>query len=162
MNDLAAMYESQGNYGKAEALFSKVLEVRRRVLGPVHPVTLGTLTSVGRVLVEQQKYDEGEPFLREALSGHEKKDPDRWPFFNTESLLGAALAGEGKYVEAEPLLLSGYEGLNRREPRVPWPNRVALQQALDRLIQLYDDWGKPQNAAQWKQRSQLRAAGHRQ
>jgi hypothetical protein len=152
------MYESQGTYGKAETLFSKVLEMRRRVLGPEHPVTSGTLTSVGRVLLEQHRHVEAEPLLREALSGHEKRNSDAWPRFNCQSLLGAALAGQGKYSEAEPLLLSGYEGLIQKESKIPFANRSALEQAVNRIVELYRDWGKPEKAAEWRNEAQVRGA----
>jgi len=151
-NDLAAMYESQGKYEQAEALFAEVLEARRRVLGPDHPVTSSTLASVGRVRLRQRKFAEAEPVLREALNGQEKKSPDGWPRFNSQSLLGGALAGEGEYGEAERLLLSGYEGLIQRESKIPWPLRSVLEQAGDRIVQLYQDWNKPGKAAEWRVR----------
>ena len=152
MNDLASMYESQGNYARSEALFTEVLEARRRVLGPEHPVTWGTLASVGRVRLRQRKYAEAELVLREALNGQETKSPDGWPRFNSQSLLGGALAGEGKYEEAERLLLSGYDGLIQRESKIPWPLRWAVEQAGDRIVQLYQDWSKPEKAAEWRAR----------
>jgi hypothetical protein len=36
MNILAILYRNQGNYAYAEPLFTRVLEVRRRVLGEEH------------------------------------------------------------------------------------------------------------------------------
>jgi hypothetical protein len=40
MNNLANVYAQQGEYGKAETLHTRILEIRRRVLGPEHPDTL--------------------------------------------------------------------------------------------------------------------------
>ena len=158
MNDFASMFESKGDYQQAHALFAKVLEARQHVLGEEHPVTLNTLTSVGRVLLKQRKYAEAVPFLRAALSGLEKRSPDAWGRFNSQSLLGAALAGEGTYGEAEPLLLSGYNGLVERESRIPFPLRPAIEQAGKRILQLYRDWGKPEKVAAWQEKVHVTTA----
>ena len=43
LNNLAALYESQGNYGKAEPLYVRSLAILEKVLGKEHPsvATLG-------------------------------------------------------------------------------------------------------------------------
>jgi non-specific serine/threonine protein kinase/serine/threonine-protein kinase len=161
MNDLASMFEGKGDCERAQALFGKVLELRRHVLGQEHPVTLNTLTSLGRVLLKQQKYAEAEPLLREALVGMAKRSPDAWARFNSQSLLGETLAGQRKYSEAELLLLSGYNGLLERESRIPFSLRPALEQAGERVVQLYRDWGMPEKAAAWRERLQVTAADPR-
>ena len=60
--------------------------------------------------------------------------------------------GQKKYAKAEPLLLSGYEGLKAREARIPVPAKIRLTEAIDRLVQLYEAWGKPEQAAQWREK----------
>jgi hypothetical protein len=73
------------------------------------------------------------------------------------SALGACLLGQKKYAEAEPLLLKGYEGLRQHEERIPASfRRTRLTEALGRLVQLYDEWAKPDEAAKW--RKELEAA----
>src|SRR5262249_41095412 len=84
------------------------------------------------------------------LAIREKKLPEHWSRSNAQSLLGAALASQKKYAEAEPLLLAGYQGLKAREKDLPAAAKKNLPEALDRLIKLYEDWGKPDQAAQWK------------
>jgi len=70
------------------------------------------------------------------------------------SLLGASLSGQGKYADAEPLLLQGYDGLVQQQASMPpylnAPRRIT--ESLERLVQLYDAWGKPTQAAEWKQK----------
>jgi hypothetical protein len=66
-------------------------------------------------------------------------------------MLGAVLADQGKYAEAEPLLLSGFEGLVQRETSIPQASRAALQQAGERIVQLYQAWSKPEKAAAWRE-----------
>ena len=70
------------------------------------------------------------------------------------SLLGASLAGQKKYADAEPFLLQGYQGLQQRQaslaPHLNAPRRIT--ESLERLVQLYDAWGQPAQAAEWKQK----------
>src|SRR5687767_789822 len=94
----------------------------------------------------------GNVMLREALVTYEKTMPDNWQNFYTRSLLGGALAGQKNFVEAESPLISGYEGMKLREVRIPAYNKVLLQKALERLVQLYTDWGQPGKAAAWKEK----------
>ena len=51
---------------------------------------------------------------------------------------------------AESLLISGYQGLKQREDKMPVPAKIRITEALDGLIQLYDDWGKPEEAQKWQ------------
>lgn len=65
--------------------------------------------------------------------------------------LPARVAG---VADAEPLLLQGYEGLVQRQSSMPpilnAPRHVT--ESLERPVQLYDAWGKPAPAAEWKQK----------
>jgi eukaryotic-like serine/threonine-protein kinase len=152
MHNQALMYESEGRYQEAKALFARTLEIRRRVLGEEHPNTLATMASLGLTLLDQNKYAEAEPLLRSALAHREKATPDVWQRFQAQSLVGASLAGQKKYDAAEPLLLSGFEGLLQRETRIPHPERDTLQNAGVWIIRCYQDWGKPEKATAWRQK----------
>jgi hypothetical protein len=90
--------------------------------------------------------------LREILVIRQKKQPDTWTTFYTQSQLGASLLGQKRYAEAEPLLLAGYEGMKQREAKIPAQVKVRLTEALERLVQLYDAWGKPEQAKEWRQK----------
>jgi hypothetical protein len=61
------------------------------------------------------------------------------------------LVGQKKYAEAEPLLLAGYKGMHQREDKIPVVDKVRLAEALERLVQLYDAWSKPEQAKEWRQ-----------
>lgn len=58
--------------------------------------------------------------------------------------------GQKKYTEAEPILLKGYEGMKQRDAKIPKEGKVRLTEAVTRLVQLYDAWGKPAEAAKWR------------
>jgi hypothetical protein len=82
----------------------------------------------------------------------EKKTPNDWRTFETQSLLGASLLDQKKYAEAEPELIRGYEGLKAREERIPAPSRKALTETVEWIIQLYDARGKTGKADEWRKK----------
>ena len=66
--------------------------------------------------------------------------------------MGASLSGQKKYAEAEPLLLEGYQGMVARKDRMGVPDRYHLDRAREWIVQLYQDWGKPAKAAEWRKK----------
>jgi hypothetical protein len=93
---------------------------------------------------------EAEPLLREGLAIREKATPDDWRRYDAMSMLGAALLGQAHQAEAEPLIVPGYEGLKARESRISMPQRSRLREAAERVIRLYEEWNKPDQATAWK------------
>ena len=61
-----------------------------------------------------------------------------------------AAAATAKFTEAEPLLVQGYEGMQQREAAIPPEGKIRLNEALQRLVDLYTAWGKPDEAAKWQ------------
>jgi hypothetical protein len=129
-------------------------EMKRTIaeLGPDHPETAGLQALLGLHLLQQEKYADAEPMLRECLATRAKQMPDSWLFFNAKSMLGGSLLGQQKYAEAEPLLLDGYEGMRQREKTIPEPARVRLTEGLERIVQLYDAWCKKGQADTWRKK----------
>jgi len=115
MNNVAELYLRQNRYAEAESMFNDLLAMRRRLLKADHVNITNVLASLGGMKLEQGRYVEAEPLLREALDGQRKTGPDTWRRYYTESLLGACLTGLGKYAEAEQILLSGYKGVLARQ-----------------------------------------------
>ncbi len=98
-------------------------------------------------------WSDAEPVLREGLVIREKLEPDVWNTFNAQSLLGEALAGQKKFAEAEPLLLQGQEGIEKRADKIPGIYRLERRsEAVKRLVQLYQWWGKPEKVAEWRKK----------
>jgi tetratricopeptide (TPR) repeat protein len=69
MRSLASVYATQGEYARAEALFSRALEVCRRALGPEHPATLATLSEIASMYQQQGKYALAEANAAQVLAG---------------------------------------------------------------------------------------------
>jgi eukaryotic-like serine/threonine-protein kinase len=148
--EAAETYERAGRIDRALPLHREAVADARHSLASDDPELAGALAALGDVLRKAQQHDEAEKILGECLAIREKKEPDDWRTFNTRSMLGGALLGQKKYDDAEALLLQGYEGMKQREAKIPKEGKVRLTEALERLLQLYDAWGKPEKAAEWR------------
>ena len=137
---------------KAEPLWREHAAFRRDEAGADSQLYTLVLAALGANLLHQQKPADAEPILHESLLIREKSEPDAWTTFNTQSMLGGSLLGQKNYADAEPLLLAGYEGMKEREAKIPPQGKPRLTEALERLVQLYDAWGKPDQGAEWRGR----------
>jgi hypothetical protein len=54
----------EGRYAEAEKLDRETLDIRRRVLGPEHPVTLTSMNNLAIVLADEGRYAEAEKLDR--------------------------------------------------------------------------------------------------
>jgi eukaryotic-like serine/threonine-protein kinase len=133
----------------AETYAAQVLTGQRHALGPEHPDTMSSAADLALACQSRAEFAESEPLAREALDFYQRTQPDDWQRFRAESLLGASLARQKKYAEAEPLLLSGYQGMLARKNRMAVPDWYHLDCGSERIVQLYQTWGKPQKAAEW-------------
>jgi serine/threonine protein kinase/lipopolysaccharide biosynthesis regulator YciM len=106
----------------------------------------------GFALLKLKKYAEAEPLLRDALTVREKKDSDYWATFHTKSMLGASLLGQKQYEVAEPLLLNAYEGMKSREKQMSPQARPRLTEAIEYLVQLYDETDRKDLAEEWRKK----------
>jgi tRNA A-37 threonylcarbamoyl transferase component Bud32 len=154
MRNIAGFYRTQGRYAESEELYIKVLEHWRRAKGAENLDTLLIEQSAGYVMLLEKKYSEAEPLLRTSMAGLAKTNPDGWQRFNSQSMLGASLAGQGKHADSEPLLISAYEGMLQRKASIRSVDRLYLQKAGEWIVQLYQDWQKPDRAAEWRERLQ--------
>jgi serine/threonine protein kinase len=146
---LAAVLRSQKKLPETEELYRHVLAIRRNVLRADHQNIADVLLNLTSLLLSQKRYKEAEPLALECLEIRRKGLPKgHWMIADTKSSLGAALSGQGKYEEAEPLLLAGYQELLAEPP--PAAMRRRTGDALDRIVELYEMWGKNEEGAKWR------------
>jgi eukaryotic-like serine/threonine-protein kinase len=150
VSGLASLYQREGKYALAATSAAQVVTGLRRAFGPENPDTAAAEADLALAYVSQGKFAEAEPVARAALEAGKKVQPDDWQRYRAASLLGESLAGQKKYAESEPLLLEGYQGMLARKERIAAPDRCHLDLAHQWLIQLYQAWGKPDKAAEWK------------
>lgn len=146
----AAVFEDAKQYAKAESWRRKWLAVVKQQAGAQSATYFSELASLGLNLLDQQKWTDAEPVLREVLVYRQKAQPEVWTTFNTQSMLGGALLGQKKYSDAEPLLMQGYQGLKQREKSIPRQGATRLPDALNRLILLYTVTNKPDEVKKWQ------------
>jgi serine/threonine protein kinase/lipopolysaccharide biosynthesis regulator YciM len=150
MNNLADCYTQMKEPAKGEPLLRELAAAIKEKAGAESRAYAVQLAALGTNLLQQSRFTDAEAVLRECLAIREKEQPDDWSTFNAKSMLGASLVGQKHYAAAEPLLVQGYEGLQQRRDKVPPKSKVNLTEALGRLVQLYDAWGKPDQATKWQ------------
>jgi tetratricopeptide (TPR) repeat protein/tRNA A-37 threonylcarbamoyl transferase component Bud32 len=143
---LALSLEAQGRFAEAEELLRQALDIEIEVLHKGAPEVGRTLANIGRVAAKQGRLADAEHELREALKILDVRAPEIWVRYDARSTLGGVLSDQGKFAEAELLLLPSYEEL-ARDP-LTWPDREC--DALQRIVRLYEAWGKPDEAATWR------------
>ena len=138
----------QGHVDEAESCFRAILEVAHREVGAKHLQTMVAQEGLGGLLIETNRPGEAEPLLREALASRE----DRFGashFFTatTRGRLGESLIGLGRFAEAEPLLQRSFADLDTG--LVPTQRPYFLPAAAQRLVTLYEAWGRTEDAERW-------------
>lgn len=59
---------------------------------------------------------------------------------------------QNRHAEAEPLVVGGYEGMKSRKSTIPATRLSDLAAAATRVVSLYDAWGRPAKAAEWRKK----------
>lgn len=147
---LARVYGEERKYGEARALYTTLLEILRRKMGPRHHNTMDTMASLSELEVQEGNYSEAEPLLRQTWNGLKETSPDYWRTYYIQSVLGAVLMRQKQYAQAEPLLLLGYDGLIQHSDAIPLTSKSNLIDAGEWIVQLYRAWGRSEKAAEWQ------------
>jgi len=142
---LAWSLQAAGKLSEAEPLLRQALELQRTHLPGGSREIAGTIILLGWVLLDSCKLEEAQGLLRAGLEI--RRMTDAQPLIgSSESLLGECLTCLGRYDEAEPLLVGGYEAIRGAQSGRPeWISR-----AQQRVIRLYEAWGKPDQAERWR------------
>ncbi len=105
---------------------------------------------LGNVMTTSSRFEKAELLLRETLAIIDERRLKAADVSSVggqaRSVLGQCLAGLGHYDEAESLMLEGYRMLQTVEPM----RRIHTNNARLRLVALYEDWGKPEKANEWR------------
>jgi tetratricopeptide (TPR) repeat protein len=149
---LVRLLEGRGDRDAAEALLRETVAAFRSVTPGDKTWLAIALILHGRCLIRNGKLAEAESVLRECLAlRREVLEPDDWLVGNAMSVLGEALSAQNKFEEAQPLLVEGYERIRDRAWQIPSDYRVVRrQESIQRLIDLYDARGSPEDAARWR------------
>ena len=102
---LGGYYQGRGDLPAAEPFFRRSLDIRERVLGSEHPLTLSTLDNLAHATLELGRLDEAERLSRRVLAARERscglEHPDTAIALTA---VGEVLTKKGEFEAAEPLL----------------------------------------------------------
>ena len=148
-NELAWVRLDQADYVEAESLFLEARTIYRVSLGEKHPRVGSPTLGLARATLARGDLRRAEALAREVESIYRDVFADgHWAVASAESVLGAVLTARGSYDEAEPLVKGGYSAMKA----VRGPQDRYVLQALERVIELYEAWGKPDEVAAWQAR----------
>ena len=151
LTSLGRLLHARGKHAEAEDLYVKALRIRL-VLG-VEDSSAGALNTLdlGQLHLDTGRLETAEPLVVEALEIlRRKKPPAAWEIARAESVFGACLVQRGRYQDAEEKLLGSY----RRLAEARGKQTIHTRDARRRLAKLYDAWGKPEQAATYRDRSE--------
>ncbi|PYL70931.1 MAG: hypothetical protein DMF26_20585, partial [Verrucomicrobia bacterium] len=148
LRNQAISYYQQGRYAESLSKVIEALRIYRESFGPYYDNYPTALIINGLILAKTGQPQEGEKILREAVKIRTDLLPKGhyWVAL-TNSALGECLTIEKRYNEAEPLLLESYESLKSSQGA----NNPRTQLALQRLITLYENWGKLDRARAYRE-----------
>ncbi|MDZ4723273.1 MAG: tetratricopeptide repeat protein, partial [candidate division Zixibacteria bacterium] len=66
LNNLAFLYNTQGQYALAEPLYKRALEIREKALGPDHPNVAGSLENMAALYRATEREKEAEKLEQRA------------------------------------------------------------------------------------------------
>src|SRR5262249_8700233 len=108
---------------------------------------------LARVLLSDGKPQEAEPLFREALATHQRAlAQGHWQLALDQGQLGATLIVLQNYAEAESLLLASHRHLKAQEHSLHPSVKSWIPYFHERVIELYDAWGRPEQAAEWRKK----------
>ena len=163
VHELADLYRLMGRYESAEPFFRRALKVRegvtpeggKRNTDGIDPLDLAqTIRGLGRVLLEQGRYQDAEPLARRALAITEGALGADHPEVATDlDRLGAVYYRQDRLEEAEPLRA---RALAIREQALG-PDHPDVATSLNNLGALYNSQGRSDEAeAHWQRALAIR------
>lgn len=144
---LAIAQTDAGQWQPAEETLRDLLQ-HSLAQNPVPVMEVASYQSaLGALLTATGRAAEAEPLLRAALKTREKVLGPRHPLTAVcRSHWGQCLAKLRRFEEAEEAFLAAWQALSAAPSAVA--NRVA--ELKERLIQLYEDWGRPDQVERWR------------
>ncbi|MEQ8844054.1 MAG: tetratricopeptide repeat protein [Phycisphaerales bacterium] len=142
---LAIAVRDAGDFDRAEALLQESLRTYRMRYGSEHQYVARTLRLIGDVRLSAGDVDGALAALGEMIRIYRVALPsDHWEIANGDVDFGRALAADGRYTDAEPMLLKAEQALTQTEMT------RATRRAQRALAEMYEAWGRPEDAARWR------------
>jgi Tetratricopeptide repeat len=135
----------------AEPLLRTVVEQSARQTPRNDGFYVDSLVLLAQCLTRQHRFNEALPFIQDALRIQEKADPENWKTAVSRSVMGEIYTGMRDFDRAVPLLLAAQKALMaKRNEILPFARESIVRDAVNRLVLLYETWGKPAEAEKWR------------
>ncbi len=148
LDHLAHLCRVTDRYAEAEQFAEELVAMSAKVFHADHPRVAAARFASAKAQIAQAKYELAHTNFEEALRIL-RLEPEKnaIEIGRYQSIFGERLTSAGRYEEAEPLVLEGFEVL------APGDRGAKFSRpALLRIIALYEAWGKPEQAAEWRAR----------
>ncbi len=142
---LPLIYLRKGDLKTAEGYLIEAVEITRSRYGPdIEMYAKGTFDA-GMLLVIEQEYARGEPYLIECRDYWVRNHPDQADRWWSELRLGICLLAQGKNAEALSQLLLFYNAMGTNGKGGDFKGEKDLRWVVEQITQLRDQQGQPLN-----------------
>ncbi len=147
LRTLADRLQEAGRLDEAGPLYEEALSIYRRAYGEDNLFVLSIQFSQAMLLRRRGNYEQALPILEEALEQYQAlfSSEDHPRLADARRELGACLTALGRHDEAEQHLLRSYAAYKKADNLKP-----RQRAALEHLVALYDAWGRPAQAAEYR------------
>jgi tetratricopeptide (TPR) repeat protein/predicted Ser/Thr protein kinase len=155
---LAFFLEKHGRFQEAEPLRQAALRNAVTLYGEKHPLVARALTGMGDHHLAAGEFEDAESLYRRAVTVRQNIHPaPHWRIAEARSRVGYALFRQQRYQDAEALLTESYGRLSTDTGAIP----EAADRARAWLIDLYDAWDRPRDAARYRAEQRVAEASPR-
>ncbi|MGD8453828.1 MAG: tetratricopeptide repeat protein [Phycisphaerae bacterium] len=149
LTNYATVRQARGDFDTAERLLTKALEMRRALYGPDNELVVSSLNNLAWMLYTKGDTERAGRVFEEGLDVARRILPPGHRFIaDLDSGRSACLVAAGRYAEAEPVLARSYERL----AILLGEQNHRTRQTAQFLVDLYEKWGKPEQATEWRER----------
>jgi hypothetical protein len=151
-HNLASAARQMGDLPQVQAQYHVQLHQRmlRYAFGLSHPETLEMMLASAWCNLQTGSLQEAERAIQEYLTQRDPRGKSDGRLFYAHGLLGAVRLRQKNFAEAEPWLFTGCDGLLAIQETNPDEVGQPLREALSWIVDLYAQWGQPEQAAYWR------------
>ncbi len=145
----AEALSERDKFEEAAACWRQIVDFDSRVVGDQHWRTANAKEELGRLLMKLGRYEEAEPVFKQCYEARLNRFAlEFWRTHVAKSLWAESIAKQGRFKEAEPLAIAAFESMV-----VDQSLPSDRQQALQRIIQLYEDWDQAEPGENYDQQA---------
>jgi len=147
MENLGVLHKRMGNLEQSAELLEREVELAKTALGERSSDTAYAYNNLASTYTAMDRHDDAERLYRLTLDvRRELYDPGHPSLLLSMRNHAAALVRLQRYAEAEQLLLERHAMCVEHHG----PDSPRTRKAIDKLIELYEQWGRGEKAAEWR------------